>query len=384
MIQDARRQTVASACSGSPRRRRRGFALIYVMWVVATLSLLLLSHGDNRPVNPQAADNLRTEAIARIELDRVLRYAVERLVDREIVVSEAFARAATERMALSLRRRRDDADLGQALADLRTILQQLDFEADFLDDITLGAAPARDARIESEAPDGAVAEDEEPRLRFNRLFSPSPEVRSLAVGDHVYQVRLIPEAALPSLNRLEETELARVLAYHGLAEAVAEQWAALLLDWQDSNDESRPGSTQRLAAALPPGAPEPRNGPILTFEELAFLEPVGGAHVAWLRERFSLQTASRRLPIRYVEPGLAAALTEIEPDRFAAAREVFLDEGETALRTFLGPVEAPRFLALFARDAPREGEMRLHLIHPSGASLTATILDQAVLARWDG
>lgn len=364
------------------RSPRAGFALVYVLWVVATASMLLLDPEARTGGDLGAVERRLAGLRAEVELDATLAYVRARLVDREVPLAAPAAAAYAEARARRVARARENPDLRQAVRDLRTILSQLEFEADFLAELeTPGAATAGTVTGAGTGP-GVDADGAPGRITLERAFTVRQAPQRFTVGPRRYALTVHPTAAWPNLNTLDADALARVLAHHGVAPDRARTWAARIADWRDADPTARPGGADHLAYGA--AGYRPRDGALGSWAELAYLDLPGAPPLDWWRARFTLHGAHRRVALAYIDDGLLAALADLSRADAAAARAGFDEDGESGVRAALAQLQAERFLAAVG-PAPRDPRVaRLTLTHPAGMAARATVdLESgALLAHW--
>jgi len=152
-------------------------------------------------------------------------------------------------------------------------------------------------------------------------------------GDASYEVRVESEDGKVDVNLVTEEVLLEILKKGGLPEEEAESVRDAILDWRDKDDDARPRGAERAEYARMPEPVTPRNGKILSVEELgcvrgvtrefhrAFLSRVFTAHgnspkVNFLRAPeivlrslpgVSVEAAERIVAGRAEEPPITAA-----------------------------------------------------------------------------
>ncbi len=145
-------------------------------------------------------------------------------------------------------------------------------------------------------------------------------------------IRVADERGKIPINHLEDDTIIRMFRQAGLSDAQLAIASDSLADWIDGDDQ--PHANGAEAAWYAPLGIAPRNGGLLSIDELARVRGVGPALVARLRPYVTVDAGVKAIDPTYARPQALAAMNEggdIAPD--AIERQQDAANGGTALDT---------------------------------------------------
>jgi general secretion pathway protein K len=299
-------------------RTERGFILIYVVVMVAALAVLLAAMQRIRPPSSEGIERQLGRALQSVESRAVLDYTLSGL--------RADKHAADPRYEAYQRVFRDKqgalAATDDRVAFLRELLRSMNFELDIQESKT--EMPAADDISPLMQKKRRLAEAERKKKESAARAHPfhaRKETFSLTLGDTRYGIDIHPANALPNLNRLPAEPLIRYLKYLKLPEAQAKRLAGAIIDWRDSDDStSDDGAEADHYLGQQPGY-RPRNAPIKTWQELAYLREMSPDILQLLRENFTLDGPGTAALSDYLPKPALAALADLPEATIAIALE---------------------------------------------------------------
>jgi general secretion pathway protein K len=126
------------------------------------------------------------------------------------------------------------------------------------------------------------------------------------------EVRATLEAGRIDLNWAPDEVVEALFRVQGVASGDAAEWVAKLRDWQDEDDDRRPGGAEYVdyqAAGLSYG---PRNAPLKSLDELQLLLGMPRRLAACLAQASTVYTGSRSPDMQHLTPAARAALAWLE------------------------------------------------------------------------
>jgi general secretion pathway protein K len=164
------------------------------------------------------------------------------------------------------------------------------------------------ARAEIDQAQVAAAADAGLALALHGLLSTDPAYRwsidgrqrRLAFGHAQLVIRIEDERGKVPISLLEEDQLTRLLEEIGLSGNRLRVARDSLLDWVDDDDDSRPDGAERAYYRRSGFAP--RNGSLLTIDELTRVRGFDAALVERLRPAITVNYGSGPFDARYAHP----------------------------------------------------------------------------------
>lgn len=354
------------------RSRAQGFILIYVVALVAALTIILHQLALQRDGVPGQFERQINSLLEAQEMVAIEKSVITGLDPQDLPIDPRY---------LAYRRLQETdperlGDMADVLRQLQALLAQMNIHID-----APGSSPdpTSTAKTQEYVHDGNSI-----------IFRPRPQPYEIKLGDRAYRITIRPANAVPNLNSIEYAPLWRYLtATLKLPENEAKQLAADLIDWRDPDDLRTEGigaereSYQGYA---------PRNGPILNWQELAYLRGMTPARLQALRNLFFLgpATASARILPDYTTPEVLAAMADLKPEFVTALLKEYgrlrndpNPTAQTGNNTILYTADAERFDKIIAWQ-PEDKQLRIEI---SGSNHTLTIdYDQPqkkIIARWE-
>lgn len=283
-------------------RRQRGFILIYVVALVAALTVILIQL-QLRQATPQRSELELQTFLEKQEAMQLIEFVLSGLSEQKLAIDpryDKFRRLMNEDPARQ-------NELEDALVQLKAMLDQLGF-----------VIPTRD-RGKGGGLGAAAGHDGE-----GVLFPVREKPYTLKIGAREYTISVQPGNLRPNLNSIAYPALWRYLQYLGLPEEEAKEQAADLIDWIDPDDFRTDARGAEREYYLAAHGYAPRNGPVRSWQELAYVKGVTQTRLQMLRENFMLG-----------EPGSFGVLTErIKPEGIAALAGIKLEAVQTLLKTY--------------------------------------------------
>jgi type II secretory pathway component PulK len=292
-------------------RRTRGFILLYVLAMVAALTLMLLQLQQRSTGVPRQTERELNHAVQWQEASMLLDFVIAGTVERRLPVDPRFTQfrrlLAEDPARLS--------ELEDALAQLKEMLDQMGFSIDI-------------GRGKGGVALGTKRDDE------GTLFLPRHEDYTLKLGEREYRVRVVPANARPNLNALPYEPMWRYLEYLGVPAEEAKDLAANIVDWRDPDmfrTENRGAEQEYYLELAEPY--RPRNAPVLHWQELAYVKGMSPDRLQLLRENFSLSLSGRAAALGdYIQPRALVALSGLKADTVQALLRAYggrPEKGET-------------------------------------------------------
>lgn len=344
--------------------RQRGFILVFTLWILvavaATLAIIGLRGKGGSSVSEKELQELVESRQALSVLDYVLRHAAEfdvqldpRLVAYEKVMQERAAQIAAS----------DDR-----LAVLRELLAAMNFNLR-LDD-PRSKTPEEKPKGDGKGAAGAKGDQPNAVKRKSSVkYAPRPEPYAIAVADTTFTARILPGNALPNLNFIGALALERSLVDLGLPKAEARRLAAVVADWVDADSMTAEGGAEAAYAASGRRAYVPRNGPIQSWAELAYLKDMSPDVLRLLRDNFTLFGNDPRVLPDYVPEKTIAALADMPVGRTRVALQL-LQSPET-IRPDV-PILTEAEMAAITRTVTRAPDERLIIVQIKGPATRIT------------
>lgn len=272
------------------KQRRRGFILIYVVAMVAALTIMLLQLQQRQSI-PRQTERELGHALQKEEGGRLLEFVIAGTIEQKLGVDPRltqFRRLLAEDPARL-------SELEDALLQLKAMLDQMGFNIDIS---RRGSGVGLASKHDGEGV----------------LFAPRLESYSIKLGERTYAIRVLPGNALPNLNALSYDSLWRTLRLLNLQEEEARDLAANLVDWRDADNfrtDSR-GAEQEYYYSLTPRY-GPRNALIRHWQELAYVKNVTPDRLQLLRDNFMLGPPQQRgVLVETASPELLTAVSGLK------------------------------------------------------------------------
>lgn len=323
-----------------PQHPEQGFILIYVVVMIAALTVLLGAMQRIRPPSGEGIEKQLGRALQAIESRALLDYVRSGLRGDKNAVDpryEAYYRIFRERQSKL-------SETDDRVAFLREVLRSLNYDLNIQD-------PTRTnefGETQSELAKKPGRKKQEPGASsLAQSFFARKEPFVLNLGDIRYEITIHPANALPNLNHLNVEALVRYLKYLKIPEAEAKQLAGAISDWRDSDDfTSDHGAESDYYQRLQPPY-RPRNGNIRNWQELAYLRGMSPELLQLLRESFTLDGPGQAVLADYAPRGALAALSDLPEAtiKIALEHQQFggLGEQRVELREILLDREATAF-----------------------------------------
>lgn len=293
----------AGACRPRPGG---GFILVYTLWTLAAAAMLLamlpkLGAGKLDAGQISAAVEQRQIVNA---LDYVLRYSRNFNADLDPRL-QGFNRLQQES---AVRKAKSDNRLAilQALLDSMNFKVTLPDPSKNKDNNSATQGVAEDAAYQQAGSASDLGTGNQ-----NAIYVQRKEPYKLKLGEVEFVVRVTPVNSRPNLNLIQPKALVRYLVYLGLEARAAQGLADVVKDWTDSDDETSPlGAEKDYYNRLYPPYP-PRNSPLRTWAETAYLKDADAGLVRFLRQNFSLQGGAAAVLASQVPAKAIAALSNL-------------------------------------------------------------------------
>jgi type II secretory pathway component PulK len=252
--------------------RQRGFILLYVVAMVAALTIILMQVQQRTASIPGQTERELGHALQWQEGRMLLDFVIAGTVEQKLGVDPRFVQF---RRLLAEDPARQ-SELEEALLLLKAMLDQLGFNIDVSRGKGgMGLATKRD--------DEGV------------MFLPRHEDYTLKLGERQYRVRVLPGNTMPNLNTLGYEPMWRYLQFLGLPLGEAKDLAANLVDWRDPDiflTDNRGAEQEYYLSLSEPYSP--RNAAVRHWQELAYVKGVTPQRLQLLRENFFLGSALQR------------------------------------------------------------------------------------------
>lgn len=241
-----------------------------------TLGAFMIGKKSGAPVGPELIQEaLASRQILNV-LDYVLRYSGEfdAPIDTRYANYQAIMAGYAKQIAAA-----DDR-----IAFLKALLAEMKFDLN-LDE------KKKDEDQKSQATTATTTTSIKPgdtKAKQSMRFSPNAAPYMLALGGSTYQIVVRPGNSLPNLNYLRGPALVRYLGYLGLAEPRARELAAVITDWTDRDDFQTDGGAEAAYYQSLDPAYLPRNGPLRSWQELAYMKGVTPDIARLLADHFTL------------------------------------------------------------------------------------------------
>lgn len=284
----------------------RGYVLIFALWILAAIAATLaaaslLGRGASKVPEAQLRSAIEAREIVGV-LDYVLRYTQ----DFDPRVDPRYA-AYRKVMA---EHREELAKSEDMLALLKALLAQMQWNLEIAEPKKKKDAEKDDAKKKD------TAEEAEKKSRAalthqSRRFFPRKEPYRVDLGERSYEVHIHPINALPNLNLLEREPLERYLRHLGLPERGARALAAVVIDWRDADEFITEGGAETDYYRQLPEPYAPRNAPLRSWREAAYLKQMTPELLRLLRENFTLHSRAAYPYVEYAPAAAIAALADL-------------------------------------------------------------------------
>lgn len=357
-------------------KRQRGFILIYVVAMVAALTIVLHQLNQLRTAVPRQVERQVESQVRGREAMLLLDHVVNGTVGQKLPLDPRYSKfrrlLAEDPARLS--------EMDDALGQLKIILDALNFKID-----VPGSTGSKSTA------DPLAAEAEVP------LFEVRREAYKLKLGEREYRIVVESDNARPDLNALRFEPLRRYLVHLGIPATEAPEIAANLIDWRDRDSFRSEGIGaeseyyQGLARPYPP-----RNGFFRNWQELVYVKGITPDRLALIRANFSIRASgSGRVLPDHLSVEALAALAGLNPEIVRAILREYgrLGDAETKKtaeenRTVLDVAEilltpdAAAFDQVVGLVAAHEG-LRIE-ISSEGVTLTAdyALKDKRLIGVW--
>jgi len=257
------------------------------------------------PIGPE----LIQEALASRQILNVLDYVLRYSGEFEAPIDPRYANY----QAVMAGYAKQIAESDDRIAFLKALLAEMKFDLN-LDDKkkTDKDSPAGSSTITALKPGAASAKQ-------SGRFVPNNTPYALTLAGSPYQITVRPGNSLPNLNYLRGLALVRYLAHLGLPEPRARELAAVITDWTDKDDFQTDGGAEAAYYLSLDPAYTPRNAPIRTWQEVAYLKGVTPDIVRLLANHFTLHGEPGKVLADALSPAAIAALSGLPPEVVRAA-----------------------------------------------------------------
>lgn len=365
----------------APRRgKQAGFILIYVVAMVAALATIVYQVGQMRNAVPRQTEKQLGRAIEGQEIRYFEEFILSGLGEHAVPIDPRY-------LAYRELQENDPGRLGDmedALAQLKAILAQFNFNIDGRDKKKDGIAS------------GAEAGSGYGHDGNSNFYLPAAKPHVVTLGTRQYRITVRPANALPNLNSIAWAPLWRYLALHlELEPPAAQKLAANIIDWRDADDFRTEGIGAESETYRDLGYTT-RNAPIRHWQELAYIKDITPEYLQKIRQAFYLAPAEAPPGVLpdYIAPAALAALADLKTDVVRALLDVYsrqLDPGKPAVA---GAGSADNIEILFGQDATRfdqairwQADSKRVRIEIEGPSRSTTIdydvANRKVTERWD-
>lgn len=283
-----------------------GFILVYTLWTLAAAAMLLAmlpKLGAGKLDAGQISAAIEQRQIVNA-LDYVLRYSRNFNADLDPRL-QGFNRLQQES---AVRKAKSDNRLAilQALLDSMNFKVTLPDPSKNKDSNSATQGVAEDAAYQQAASASSLGTGNQ-----NAIYVQRKEPYKLKLGEVEFMVRITPVNSRPNLNLIQPKALVRYLVYLGLEARAAQGLADVVKDWIDPDDETSPlGAEKDYYNRLYPPYP-PRNSPLRTWAEAAYLKDADAGLVRFLRQNFSLQGGAAAVLASQVPAKAIAALSNL-------------------------------------------------------------------------
>jgi hypothetical protein len=273
----------------------------------ATLAAFTIGKKSGAPVGPELIQEALTSRQILNVLDYVLRYSgeFEAPIDPRYANYQAVMAGYAKQIAES-----DDR-----IAFLKALLEQMKFDLK-LDDKKKNDdknSPTSGSSTTTAIKPGATS------VKQSGRFVPNNTPYTLTLPGPPYTITVRPGNSLPNLNYLRGLALVRYLTHLGLPELRARELAAVITDWTDKDDFQTDGGAEAAYYLGLDPAYTPRNAPIRTWQELAYLKGVTPDLVRLLANNFTLHGEPSKVLADALSPAAIAALSGLPQDVVQAA-----------------------------------------------------------------
>lgn len=296
-------------CTDSPPRVARGFILIYVVAMIAGITLILSQMQQRRAI-PQQSERMLQRTLEAAEGEMLLDFVIAGTQSQQFPLDARylqFRKFVEEDPARA-------AELADALRQLKEMLSSLGFNI-------------------QDRPEGEVGKKAR-REGEGVLFSVTGQSLQIKLGSRTWQLSLHPGNQRPNLNALPFESLWRDLQALGLEEREARELAASIIDWTDPDDFSTAGigAESNYYLARSPSY-RSRNGPIQNWQELAYVRGIPTERLAQLRENYAIApSAARKVLATAMPKERLAAITQLKAEQIATLVSLFTSSAEDAAR----------------------------------------------------
>jgi hypothetical protein len=288
--------------------RQRGFILIYVVALVAGLTLILFQMQQRRAI-PHQTERQIGRVLEETEGRLLLEFIIAGMQTQSFPIDPRY-RQFRQLIAEDPARA---SEMNEAMAQLKALLDSMGFKIDLKQE---AGKTRRQTQQEGEG------------IFFVPDIGGTTTVR---LGQRSYQVSILPGNIRPNLNALSYQSLWKYLRHLGVADLESQDLAAALIDWVDADNFLTAG---RGAESEHYRGLKPRNGPFQNWQELAYVRGVTPERLGLLREHFVIAPPQNRRVLATTLPKEAlSALTD------------------------LGQEEIGRLLSLFASTEDIDGQM---------------------------
>jgi len=365
----------------APRRgKQAGFILIYVVAMVAALATIVYQVGQIRNAVPRQTEKQLGRAIEGQEIRYLEEFILSGLGEHPVPIDPRY-------LAYRELQKNDPGRLGDmedALAQLKAMLAEFNFNIDGRDKKTGGNASGTDA--------GSVHGHD----GNSNLYPPVAKPYDVMLGTRQYRITVRPANALPNLNSIAWAPLWRYLVLHlELEPPAAQKLAANIIDWRDADDFLTEGIGAESETYRALGYTT-RNAPIRHWQELAYIKDITPEYLRIIRQVFYLAPAEAPPGVLpdYIAPAALAALADLKPDVVRALLDEYGRQLDPDKPPVAGASSGANIETLFGQDATRfdqainwqaDGKrVRIEIIGPSrGTTIDYDVANKKVTERWD-
>lgn len=224
----------------------------------------------------------------------------------------------------------------------------------------------------------AAAADAGIALALHGLLSKDPAARWSIDGrarqanfeDASLIIRVEDERGKVPINLLNEEQMTRLLEMGGLSGERLRVATDSLLDWIDDDDETRENGAER--PYYRPSGIAPRNGAMLSIDEMARVRGFDPLLVARLRPFVTVYYGSGPFDARYAQPQALAIMTEGGEDSPQAIQRKRELAGQTTALEFTSETDLigkPLSIIVDARLPDGAGTVRTQIVELTGSTL---------------
>ena len=354
-----------------PNPNERGFILLYVVGLIASISVILLKVGQIQSPSTLFMERQMTHDMQRREAELLLDFVIAGTADQKLKIDPRFSQFKRILRANP----NANSNMDEQIAWLKAALGQMGFNIDIKPRTT--ASSGRGG--ESTRADNALN-------NVGILFHAQKKNYDLKLGENGYAIRILPGNALPNLNAIPFEALTRYLKHLKIPENEAKPLAAALIDWRDADNFNTEGlgAESEYYSALKP-AYSARNGPVRSWQELNFVRGMTPQRVRLLRSNFMLGSPTAAgLVMDYASTDVLTAVTGLKSETVISILNAYrkLDDKHTNVSDILLGQDA----AMFEKNISWQADMSLLRIEVISSDNVSTVdydvLNKRIIGSW--